>query len=80
MQTDPFTIRIFASESEALVAKAALQAFGIDCVSSTDDCGGQRPHLATSNGIRLLIRSEDAERAEEVLAGRFTTLDTTVPQ
>jgi hypothetical protein len=63
------TVRIFASEFEADIAKAALEAFGIDCMLSRDDCGGQRPHLLLGAGIRLLTRSDDAERAEEVLTG-----------
>jgi hypothetical protein len=62
------TIRSFSSESEALVAKSALDAFGIESILSADDCGGQRPHLTLSNGIRLSIRSEDAEEARDVLA------------
>jgi hypothetical protein len=73
--TDPandevVTVRTFISESEADIAKAALEAFGIECMFSRDDCGGQRPHLVIGTGIRLLVRSEDAERAEEVLANR----------
>ena len=32
-----------------------------------DDCGGQRPHLTLTSGVRLLVRAEDAERAAEVL-------------
>ncbi len=60
------TIRTFASELEADIAKGALEAFGIDCMLSSDDCGGQRPHL--SRGIRLVTRRDDAERAKEVLA------------
>lgn len=67
-ERDLVTIRTFISESEADIAKAALQAFGIDCMLSRDDCGGQRPHLLMGAGIRLVTRSEDAERAEEVLA------------
>jgi hypothetical protein len=67
---DVVTIRAFISESEAAIAKAALEAFGIECMLSRDDCGGQRPHLLLGAGIRLLIRSEDAERAEEVLASQ----------
>jgi hypothetical protein len=65
---DLATIRTFTSESEANIAKGALEAFGIDCMISRDDCGGQRPHLTIGEGIRLIIRSDDAERAEQVLA------------
>jgi len=64
---DLLAIRTFLSESEADVAKAALEAFGIDCMLSHDDCGGQRPHLNMGEGIRLLVRSEDVGTAEDVL-------------
>jgi hypothetical protein len=64
---NPITIRTFISESEAEIAKGALTAFGIESLLSHDDCGGQRPHLTLTGGIRLLVRPEDAERAEEAL-------------
>ncbi|MBV9676159.1 MAG: DUF2007 domain-containing protein [Acidobacteriaceae bacterium] len=69
-QTDLVTIRTFASEWEASVAKSALEAFGINCMISRDDCGGQRPHLAMTGGVQLVVRSADAERAEEVLTSQ----------
>lgn len=62
------TIRSFGSESEAQIAKAALAAFGVPCMISSDDCGGQRIHLAITEGIRLLIRAGDQETAEQVLS------------
>ncbi len=64
---DLVTVRTFTSESEAEVAKAALEAFGIQCMLRRDDCGGQRPHLLIGAGIRLLIRSNDSDRVEDVL-------------
>lgn len=60
-------VRVFTSEVEAEIAKAALDAFGVDSIINRDDCGGQRPHLSFSGGIQLLVRTEDAARAEEVL-------------
>lgn len=67
---DLIAIRSFGSESEALIAKSALEAFAIDCTISSDDCGGQRLHLAITEGIRLLVRADDAANAEEVLSAR----------
>ncbi len=64
---DLVTIRTFGNEFEANLAKSALDAFGIPAMLSHDDCGGQRPHLAIGGGIRLLVRSGDAEEAQEVL-------------
>ena len=37
-----------------------------ESVVSADDAGGQRPHL-WMGGVRLLVRSEDAERASKIL-------------
>jgi hypothetical protein len=62
------TIRTFSNEFEAIVAKTALEAAGIDCMISSDDCGGQRPSLSLTQCIRLVVKFVDADRAEEVLA------------
>ena len=61
------TIRTFNSEFEAIVAKSALQAAGIDCMISADDCAGLRPSLTMANGIKLIVRSDDVDRVEEIL-------------
>jgi len=67
-KSDLVTIRTFISEFEAIVAKSALEAAGIDCMTSADDCAGLRPSLSMANGIKLIVRSDDAGRAEEILA------------
>lgn len=68
-ESDLVPVRVLTSEVEAEIAKGALEAFGIDCMISHDNCGGQRPHLSFGGGIRLLVRAGDLERAEEVLTG-----------
>ncbi len=60
-------LRTFLSEPEADIAHGALTAFGIESFLSHDDCGGQRAHLNLVGGIRLMVNSEDAARAEEAL-------------
>ena len=62
------TIYTFTNEPEAEIAKGALEAFGIDCMIARDNCGGQRPHLTLTGGLRLLVRAEDAQRAADVLS------------
>jgi hypothetical protein len=37
----------------------------------SDDCGGTRPHLWVG-GIELLVRSEDAEYASELVENQAT--------
>ena len=63
-------IRSFTDELEADLAKSTLQAFGIHCLITSDDCGGMRPGMSVVNGIRLVVSSNDVDRAEEVLAGK----------
>lgn len=64
---DPVCVATYSSEMSARVAKTALVASGIDSFISSDDCGGLRPHLQTSTGVRLMIRKSDAEPARKIL-------------
>jgi hypothetical protein len=68
-ETDPdlVTIRTYFDEFEANLAKSRLQAVGIDSMLGRDDCGGMRPSLTWAQGIRLVVRSDDAEQAAIVL-------------
>ena len=38
MKQDLIAIRTFMNESEATIARSALEAFGIECVFGRDDC------------------------------------------
>lgn len=60
-------LRTYLTSIDAELAKGALEAAGIDSIVRADDCGGTRPHLWLG-GVELLVRSEDAERADEVLS------------
>ena len=60
-------VRVFSTEMEALIARSALRSFGIESYLSSDDCGGQRPAWTLVNGIRLMVRPEDANTANDVL-------------
>jgi len=62
------TMRTFVNEVDADLAKSRLQAAGIDSMLAGDDCGGMRPSLTWARGIRLVVRSCDAERAAAVLS------------
>ncbi|MCK4400961.1 DUF2007 domain-containing protein [bacterium] len=53
---------------EAELAKGLLESSGIEAIVSADDCGGMRPHLLLgTNGTRLLVKEEEAQKALEVL-------------
>jgi hypothetical protein len=60
-------IRSFSDRFEADLAQSALEAAGIDAIVRSDDAGGMRPALTFANGAQLVVRSEDAERADEIL-------------
>ena len=60
-------IRTFLTRVDADLAKTALDAAGIDSMVRSDDAGGLRPHL-WMGGIAVLVRAEDVDRAEAVLA------------
>lgn len=61
------TIHSFDNEIEAEFAKAKLESAGIQCFLSGDDCGGMRPALSFVNGIKLIVKADDATRATEIL-------------
>jgi hypothetical protein len=61
------TIRSFDSEVEAELAKTKLESEGIKSFLSGDDCGGLRPAMTFTNGIKLVVRADRATRAEEIL-------------
>ncbi len=54
----------FHSVAEAQIAKGMLDAAGIQCMIRSDNAGGMYPSLA---GAEILVRTEDAERAEQAL-------------
>ncbi len=60
-------IRSFGDRIEAELAQSALEAAGIVAMVRSDDAGGLRPALAFSNGAQLVVRGEDAARADEIL-------------
>ncbi len=61
-------IGIYTTEIEARAAAAALEAAGIPAHVDADDCGGMRPELAFSNGVRLYVPAEREEEARALLA------------
>jgi hypothetical protein len=59
-------VATFLNRIEAEMARGVLEAAEIESMVSADDAGGLRPGLWMS-GVKLLVRSEDAERAVSVL-------------
>jgi hypothetical protein len=61
------TIRSFSDEPSARIARDILGANGIGASIRSDGASGLEPQLAYVGGVRLLVRSEDAEAALELL-------------
>ena len=62
----------FLNHIDAEMAQGALEAAEIESMISADDAGGLRPHL-WMGGVRLLVRTEDAKQANEILAQAATS-------
>jgi len=67
MSDDRVTVGTYPSEVEAMIDHGRLQAAGIEAMVTKDDCGGMRPHLAYTLGVKLRVASSDEEKAKEVL-------------
>lgn len=63
---DLVVVRTFLNNFDAELAKSALEAAQIDSMIRADDMGGMRPSLWVS-GVELVVRADDAERANEIL-------------
>ena len=60
-------IERFENEVDAEIAKAHLEAEGIEASIIKDDAGGMLPSLQQSSGVRLLVANERAIQAKEIL-------------
>ncbi len=77
---DAVLLRTYSNEAEAGLVASGLESEGIKTYIRKDDCGGAYPALQMSGGVKLLIRPEDMERAEEILREMETEDSTGVEQ
>ena len=63
-------VGVFPNTFDADLAGGRLEAAGIPVSISADDCGGMRPNLQLTQGVRVLVPSRHAKRASVLLAGR----------
>ena len=61
---DLVVVSTFGSTMEAQVAKGRLDGAGIESMVRTDNAGGMYPAIGR---VELLVRSEDAEKANDAL-------------
>lgn len=59
----------YPNKIDADLAQSALEAAEIEAIVTADDAGGLQPGLWVGEGVRVLVRAEDAERAKEILSG-----------
>lgn len=71
-------VDVFRSRLDAELAKGALEAAGIEAMLKSDDASGTQPSLSMSQGVELLVRAEDVEKADEVLNGEPLAEDSDV--
>jgi hypothetical protein len=62
------TVKTYATEVAAEGAAACLEANGIRCLLTADDCGGMLSPMDNYSGVKLIVASEDAESAREILS------------
>jgi len=60
-------VKTFGTEVEAEMDRTRLEAAGIPAMVTSDDCGGMRPHLAYTLGVKLIVPQEQEAQAREVL-------------
>ena len=61
-------LRTFGYRHEGELARATLEAAGIESALFVDDAGGAQVGLSFSNPARLLVRQADLASAREILA------------
>lgn len=64
-------VQTFINEVEAQEARAQLEARGLEALIESDNCGGMRPHFDYSVGVKVLVREQQLEQAQELLRAAF---------
>lgn len=59
-------IKVFDNRFDAEYMKSILEAHEIEAFVSADDCGSWRPHLAFTEGVKLIVNEKDVVRAMEI--------------
>jgi hypothetical protein len=61
-------LRTYPKVVDAQLAKTALDSVGIESMIRSDNEGGQSPGLSFARGVELLVRADDLDAAEDMLA------------
>ena len=67
MSEEVAVLKTFDNEIDARMAQEILRDAGVTGFVFKDDGGGMEPHLQRTNGVRLIVKGADAERAHQIL-------------
>jgi len=67
MSDETIVLTVFNTEMDARMTQDVLRDEGIAAFVFKDDGGGMEPHLQRTNGVRLVVKRDDAERARQIL-------------
>jgi hypothetical protein len=65
--SDIVVLATFASDAEAEIAQAVLEANGVPSTIIRDNAGGMMPWLQWLHPVRLAVRADDERLARELL-------------
>ena len=71
---DPTIIRTFSDRGEAEIARAMLEAEGVEALVTADDVGENVPSFDLSAGLQLVVDAADVERAHALLDEEISEL------
>ena len=77
--TELTVVEVFSNRIDADMATTALEAAGIESMIRSDDGHGVQPALTLTRGIEVLVRSEDFDKAKEILTTEPIPEDAEVP-
>ena len=71
---DPKTtvVHVESDETAAHIVVGFLESCGISATITEDDAGDQIPSLESTRGVKVVVASEDADRARKLLDERET--------
>jgi hypothetical protein len=70
-------LRTYSYRQDAEAARSLLDAAGIDSFVAADDCGAQYPGKGFVQGVRLLVDSDQSDRANSLLGPAIRVARTT---
>ena len=60
-------VRMYSTRQDAEFGKMLLEGSGVSSFIRGDDAGGMRPYMTAATGVRLVVRTEDLERSDDIL-------------